>query len=137
MATYKFSEDDRKQVISKVESVYGLKLSRIENYRKYLQDNSGQRYIILGGYGDWHGIDKNIFFEEEKGRNNTLLIIAKCSPNHIDIYSGNFSIILNNKKRLTVTGDGRQYEFNLITRPDRLLLREIPSMVLNKICQIP
>jgi hypothetical protein len=60
MQKYKFDESDRAKVVSEVEKHFGVKLSRVGHYRKFLQDASGASYWILGAYEDWHGVKSDM-----------------------------------------------------------------------------
>lgn len=131
----RFGEEDRRRVVRDIEKRYGIALYNIGNYRKYLRDGRGHRYLVLGGVGDWHGIDKKIFQSEERHPGDTLLFVAKLHPERMDIYSCAFAPLLQGRHKLTLTERGL-YEFNLEPASGGLKIREIPSVVLNKVGEI-
>lgn len=124
MKKEKFDEYDRIKVISEIEKHFHVKLSTIGDSKKYLKDNTGKKYIILGGYGNWHGIPKEIIkIEEEKSCNDSILIIAKKDRQNIDIYEGRLRPLIERKKQLTSTD--KQYEFDIIVQGSKLRIQQI------------
>lgn len=130
-AKKKFDEHDRQKVIVAIEQHFGISLKKIGSYRKYLSDQHGRRYIVLGGYEDWHGISRNIFDEEEATLGDTTLIIGKRSKTHIEIYSGSFQPLLDSKAHLAKTED--QYVFNLQSSTSGITVREVPNLRLRRL----
>jgi len=128
----KFDEDDRKRVIAAIENHLGVTLRPIGSRRKYLRDENGRRYLVLGGYDHWHGIPRSIFRDEEATPGDTLLVIAKRYRDDIDIYVGPFQPLLKNKARLPTTVND-QYVFNLRPVTQGFLIKEVPSLVLSQI----
>lgn len=128
----KFDEDDRKHVISAIENHYGVRLNPIGRRRKYLRDESGRRYLVLGGYDHWHGIPRSIFRDEEGNPGDTLLVIGKRYRDDIDIYVGPFQPLLKNRARLPTTSSD-QYVFNLKPVTHGFVIAEVPSLALSQI----
>jgi hypothetical protein len=127
----KFDEDDRRRVIAVIEQHFGISLKAIDSYRKYLRDEHGSRYIVLGGYEDWHGIPRKIFAAEEASPADTTLIIAKRSKTAIDIFSGPLRPLLDRKDDLPKTN--HEYVFNLSFGANGLKVREAPNLVLRRL----
>ncbi len=94
MPTERFNEKDRQYAVRIVENKLQVRLRSIGRWRKYFCDQRGKRYIILGGHGDWHGISKKIFLEEENGKVHnpsvTSLYVAKMYSDKMVIFSGLF-----------------------------------------------
>lgn len=130
-AKKKFDEDDRRRVIAVIERHFDISLRAISSFRKYLRDEQGRRYIVLGGYEDWHGISRRIFALEEASPADTTLIIAKRTKAAIDIFSGPFRPLLDHKHDLPKTDT--QYEFNLCSGINGLTVREVPNLVLRRL----
>jgi hypothetical protein len=128
----KFGEDDRGRVIAAVEDHYRVTLKPIGSRRKYLRDENGRRYLVLGGYEHWHGIPCSIFDAEERDPGDTLLVIAKRYRDDIDIYAGPFNPLLKNKSRLPTTVND-QYVFNLRPVTRGFVIKEVPSLALTQI----
>jgi hypothetical protein len=84
----KFDEIDRKRVVRELENVLGKKLSTIGRRRIYLQDQEGSRYVVIGGFKDWHGMPDEIIEYEMTSNKDSYLIIAKESDKFINIYMG-------------------------------------------------
>ena len=68
MKKVKFDEVDRDCVIDALQKRYGVQLDRVPPYRKWLRDESGKNWWVLGGVDDWHGIPKEMMEGEKKGR---------------------------------------------------------------------
>jgi hypothetical protein len=106
-------------------------LKKIGSYRKYLRDQDGRRYIVLGGYEDWHGIPQKIFEAKKATPGDTTLVIGKRSKVHINIYSGSFLPLTDSKALLSKTDD--EYVFNLQTSTNGITVREVPNIQLRKL----
>ena len=127
----KFDEDDRRRVIAAIEKRFSVSLLAIGSYRKYLRDDRGRRYIVLGGYEEWHGIPKKIFESEKAAPADTILVIAKRSKAAIEIYSGPFRPLLDHRDVLPKTA--KEYVFNLRSSTSGLSVREVPSLLLRRL----
>ena len=134
MTTIKFDNHDRKRVVSEIQKIYDVTLRKVGRREKILKDESGKSYWVLGGTGDWHGIPKEMFVAEEKQHIEGLLIIAKRKVNSIDIFAGSLLSLLKNKNLLTVT-EG-QYQFDISSKGDNIILKKAPDVRLRKISTI-
>ena len=52
MAAMKFGDDERKQVIARLEALKNIKLLPVKNSKKFLKGRDGSHYCIVGGTGD-------------------------------------------------------------------------------------
>ena len=132
MILFRFSDYDRKRVISELEKNFQVKLSPIGRRKKYLSDAAGNRYCVFGGCGNWHGIPEEIVQAEESSPGDSVLVIAKKYMKFIDIYCGSLGKLIKEKSRLTFT-KGRQYEFNIQLQSSRLFIKEISGLALTKL----
>ena len=130
----RFTQTDRVHVINGLEKQYNVRLSRIGHRQIYLHDEHRRRYIVLGGYGDWHGIHEEIFDTEERVAGDTLLVIAKHLGDRIDIYAGPMRSLLVKKRSLPTTVN-KQYVFNIDTFKDKLRIREAPDIPMPKVAE--
>jgi hypothetical protein len=128
-----FDEKCRRRVVRELQRHFRVDLKKIGRLRKYLVDNKGVRYIVLGGVEYWHGIPQSIFRDEESAAGETVLVIATLDGNSLDIFVGPFRPMLEHRGRLSVYED--HYVFHLHRFTTRLLLREIPSLELKQITQ--
>ena len=94
----KFDNLDRSRSISEIEKIFGVKLNKIlDNRKAYLSDEIGNHYIIVGG--QWfHGIAEQIFENEEINHNNSILILAKKDDHIVELYKGDFKLLLKSKR---------------------------------------
>ena len=126
MTSQKFDEFDRRKVIEKIEPYFGVRLSCFSRRKKYLRDQHGKSYWVLGGCGDWHGFQSDMLEVERKRGENGVLVIAKRFKSRIDIFAGQLQPLIDNASSLTLTVNG-VYEFNIYTRDNGLFVKELRS----------
>src|SRR4249919_181358 len=129
----KFDENCRRRVVRELQRHFRVDLKKIGRLQKYLVDNKGVRYIVLGGVDYWHGIPHSIFRDEESAGGDTVLVIATLDGNSLDIFAGPFRPMLEHRDRLAVYEDHHVVHLHRFTT--RLLVREIPSLELKQITQ--
>jgi len=127
----KFDLYDRKKVISEIEKHFNITLTQIGNRKKWLQDQNGRSFWVLGGYENWHGIPPEMM-EMENTKANGKLIIAEKEKDRINIFSGDLGPFIKNKKTLSRTEKG-DYHFHIYVKGGHLFIKEIPDCVLKKI----
>lgn len=132
MPNIKFDETDRHKVIEEIESHFGVKLSRVGNRRKYLQDQNKRTFWVFGGYEDWHGFPSEMMEAEEKRNADGILVIAKRGRSKIVIYTGPLLPLIKSKQTLSHTKKD-EYQFNIQERGDLLLIKEVPKLHLSKL----
>ncbi len=135
MATQKFDSNDRRHVITQLEKKLGVNLEQIGSYQKYMRDIEGKRYCILGGYGNWHGIPREIVEREEREGQESVLVVAKRYDQHIDIFLGPLQPLVQNKLSLAYTRQG-QFEFNTEISGSRMKIRKVPGLILRKLSAV-
>jgi hypothetical protein len=126
-----FDENCERRVVRELQRHFRVDLRKIGRLRKYLVDNKGVRYIVLGGADYWHGIPQSVFQDEETAAGDTVLVIATLDGDGLDVFAGPFRPMLDHKDRLSVYEN--HYVFHLHRFATRLLLREIPSLELKQI----
>jgi len=134
MKTQKFDNYERNKVVSEVEKHFQVKLHKVGSRDIYLKDENGITYWIIGGVGDYHGIPKEMFSEEEKQTIEGVLVIAKRNRNTIDIFTGSLLPLIRNKRFLAVTKI--QYQFDIHTKDEILKLKQAPDVRLKRIATI-
>lgn len=102
---------------------------------KWLRDESGRNWCVLGGVGEFHGIPREIVDDEEADKSNGVLVIAHKKPHAIDVFSGKLKDIVENIENLKLTKDNH-YKFNIKIKDERISVNEIQSMELNRILTI-
>jgi len=126
-----FDENFHRRVVRELQRHFCVDLRKIGRSRKYLIDNTGIRYIVLGGVEYLHGIPCSIFEEEEHASGDTVLVVATLNRNNLDICAGPFRPLQEHKDRLLIDQD--HYLFHVHRFASRLLVREIPSLALEQI----
>lgn len=132
MQKHRFDETDRDKVISEVEKHFGVKLTRVGNYRKFLQDASGRSYWILGAYEDWHGVTSDMLEEQVHRASDGILVIANRQKTTIDIFSGPLQPFIANSKDLVHTQAG-DYQFHTVIHGNSMTIKEISGLTLRKL----
>lgn len=132
----KFDYEDRQKIIEKYENLRGVKLQKIGKKKKYFKDSTNHRYVILGGYGTWHGITWDIADDVLNcGKEATILITIKLNHSY-KIYEGDLLLLLGAKEKLTEAKGSSQYQFNIIEHGDFLTIKECPSITLKLITEL-
>ena len=129
----KFDENCQRRIIRDLQRNRGVELRKVGAARKYLVDDRGVRYIVLGGADYGHEIPRSIFEAEERASGNTLLVIAMLDGNSLDIFTGPFRPLLEHKNRLRIDKDN--YVFHVHRFTARLLVREVPWLELTQMGQ--
>lgn len=135
MPQKRFDEKDRRQVIEETEKALGIKLNRIGKYRKYFKGNDGKNYCILGGFGDWHGLQSELLNPMDSTETDRILIVARVLRNSVELYSSSMKALITNKNKLTYAkqSTGSEYQFDLIYRhSDEAFIKQFPEYRLKK-----
>ena len=132
MPTQKFDETDRGTVIVEVEKHFDVRLSKVGNFRKYLQDASGKSYWIFGGYEGWHEVTAKMLDEERRRSTDGVLVVAKRNRTSIEIFSGQLAPLIANSRDLSHTEKG-DHQFNVVVRDNLMTIKEISGLTLRKL----
>jgi len=132
MRTLKFDESDRRKVIAEVEAHFATKLSQVGRFKKYLEDEQGRPYWVLGGYDDWHGVSAEMVKKERRRQLGGVLVVAKRGRTSIDIYAGDLQQMVARESDLSHTQTG-DYQFNIHIRGNSMMVKEISGLVLHKL----
>src|SRR5215510_9460057 len=108
----KFDENSRRRVIRELQREYGVELTRIGHPWKYLKDEKGGRYVVLGGNDYRYDIPRAIFDEEARNSGSCMLVVAI-------------------QDRIPLDND--HYVVHVHRFTSRLVVREIPSLELSQL----
>ncbi len=131
----KFDNTDRRHVVEEIERHIASKLSRPGRRHIYLEDESGNRYVVLGGIDDWHGIPDDVIEAVEQHHPHSYLAIAIKNRNSLKIYYGAIEPLLKSLKNLNRPGDNK-YTFHVDEHRDHLVIREAHSVTLDFLSEI-
>lgn len=134
MSSKKFDELDRAPTVRAIEQQFGVRLSKIGARQKYLLDEAGMPYVVLGGYDDWHGIPKDILVDARK-RPAGKLIVAKRLPSKICVYCGPLTKLLDNEHKLATNAAGER-QFNLGWIDGHPHIKEVRDLRLELVTEI-
>jgi hypothetical protein len=132
----KFDNTDRRHVIDLLSEHVSSRLSRAENRHIYLKDNSGNRYVVLGGTGDWHGIPDDVIEDIEQNHLDSKLVVAIKNQKSLKIYWGEIKPLLKSLGKLPRPGNDK-YTFHVDERHDYLSVREAKTVTLALFKEIP
>ena len=135
MQQEKFTTEDRKLVIAKLEEIQQSKLTPIKSSKKLFSDEKGIYYFIFGGKNDWHGIRPNAMIELENYSKEGAFVVVKKYKSKMDLCVGSLTIFLQEKNKLIQTQKG-DLQFHTILTEDGMYLKEIPDLYLNKVGEI-
>ena len=127
----KFDEHDRKAVVAELNSMWGISLKVVKGYRKYFADEHGKKYLIVGGYEDWHGVPDAIIVEARAPNYLGSLVVVRRIACAMELYEGDLrNLALRQRDLQAMVG---QYTFHVTKRGDELYVDEAPSVRLEKI----
>ena len=119
----KFDNLDRGRVIRAVQEYYDLCLKKVGNRHKWLRDEAGRNWWVLGGKDDYHGIPEDMMEGERQARIEGMLVIAQRKVESIDTFAGALGPLVSRRDELyraaRTTGD---YQFEVTEKGDRLAL---------------
>ena len=126
----KFDNKDRGRVVTVLEDEIGSKLTQVGSRQKYFKDELDNRYVVLGGIGDWHGIPDDVVDDIKSCAQNSYLVIAIKKQSTLKIFRGSMEPFLKALNQLPRTVKDH-YTFNIDERADYLKVREAPSVSLD------
>lgn len=108
----KFDETDRQAVIDMLSGHFGVRLQPVGRRTKWLRDDTGRKYWVLGGYEEWHGIPEEMMDEEVSSPSKGYIVITIRHPSTIEIFIGLLTLLVAARAHLNrasqTTGD---YQF--------------------------
>ena len=131
----RFSDADREMVVNVLEKELQCDLSKTGKLRKIFSDKAGHRYCVVG-WGDWHGVPKELIDIRDNSFKETSLVIAKMLKTKIVIYMASIEPLIENKNKLPSTETNYHIHISRI-EPDHLRIKEIPSYRLQKLTEFP
>lgn len=133
MTLMKFDETDRRAVIDALTRYLDLHLESVGRRRKWLRDNAGRSYWVLGGYGEWHGIPKEMMDAEISSPSDGFIVIAMRHQFALKIFIGPLAPLVSARASLhrasQTTGD---YQFTLKKRGAHLIVEQAPEVRLSE-----
>ena len=136
----KFDNSDREHVIDAIRNHFGTKLAKVGNRDKWLQDESGRNWWVLGGKDDWHGIPEEMMNHEELAEREGMLVIARKKSKSIEMFAGPSTPFISAKEKLyrTAQGDGSyQYQITVKTKGNHLICDQVTNAELRKFGALP
>ena len=135
-AAVKFDNLDRKRVIDAVQEHYGVKLDKVGQRPKWLRDESGRTWWILGGVADWHGIPKEMMEHEKEAQREGMLVIAEKKRTSMEVFVGPLNQLVSSRDKLFQTEKTGVYQFTVKIKGDLMQCAQAPSVVLERITRI-
>lgn len=128
----KFNKSQRDEVVCFAKEYFDVSLSKIDGHVAYYHSNKQKNFYIMGSSCNWHGIKRHII---DHDMSSIILVIAIANKGHIKIFCGKMDSLRSNSKLLHKAGED-QYHFNTKERDNRLYVKELPGVSLEKIGEI-
>lgn len=136
MTMKRFGDAERSRAVYELEKALNVKLIPIRPYKKWLRDNDGNRYCLVGGYGDWHGIPSEVLSPQQE-RGKTQLVVVRMLKDKAELYIGPLDPLVENKHMLPRSSGG-EYHFNIRSASGGCLrIMELSGYSLKKILEFP
>ena len=136
MQQAKFTAEDRKLVVAKLEEIQQSTLTPFKSSKKLFSDSNGMYYFIFGGKDDWHGIRPNTLQELDSYTKEGAFVVVKKYKSKMDVCVGSLATFLQVKTKFRKTQKG-DLQFHTFLTEDGMYLEEAPELYLNKIVEIP
>lgn len=136
MSQRKFDEYDRNEVVKEIQKILGIKLFPIGNYRKFFRGSDQKHYCIVGGYGDWHGLNKEFLMPLSSEEKDRILVIARMMRLRIELYAGSMNELIKNKNLLARTKNtgSSEYQFDVDYKyVGKASIKQLPGYHLKRI----
>ena len=134
--TIKFDNTDRRHVVEILEKELGSRLLRVGRRHIYLKSEAGDRYVVLGGTDDWHGIPDDVMDDVEQNYPQSNLVVAVKNRSSLKIYWGEISPLLKFLGDLDRPGNNK-YTFHVDERHTHLSIREVRDVTLEFLKEVP
>ena len=134
-STRKFNGSDRLQTVRAIEQFLGVNLSKIGSHRTFLEDETGTPYLVLGGYGDWHGIPPEIVGDARSKHPHGKLMLAKHEGVRIKVYAGSLDALLQRTDSLAFNQEG-YCQFDLGWQDGRPFIKQALDVQLELLTEI-
>jgi hypothetical protein len=134
MIRTKFDETDRRAVIDALTRCHDVRLTPVGRRRKWLRDNAGRSYWVLGGYEEWHGIPEEMMDAEVSSPSGGFIVIAMRQKSAMEIFIGPVAPLVSARASLRraskTTGD---YQFTFKKRGAHLVIEQAPNVNLTEL----
>ncbi|MDE0149587.1 MAG: hypothetical protein OXM58_14540 [Rhodospirillaceae bacterium] len=131
----KFDDLDRDRVVKEIEERCRVALEKAGRRPKWLRDDSGRNWWVLGGQANWHGIPEEMIQNERRAQVEGVLVIADRKRASIDVFKGPLGPLVSASDGFRrPSGD---YSFNVKICGDRMWIKEAPNAVLHRLDTIP
>lgn len=134
MTQTKFDETDRQAVVDALARCLDIRLTPVSGRRKWLRDDAGSSFWVLGGYGQWHGIPEKMMDAEVSSPSGGFIVIAMRRKSTMEIFIGPVAPLVSARARLRraskTTGD---YQFTLKKRGGHLVVEQAPNVNLTEL----
>ena len=134
----KFDNLDRTRVISEIQGYFGVKLQRVGRRPKWLRDESGRNWWVLGGIGTWHDIPEEMMEDERRTQVEGVLVIAYKKLTSIDVFKGPLGPLVSASNELPgATQPRSKYNLNVKVSGTCMRCIEVPNVVLARFATNP
>ena len=139
----KFDNLDRDLVLHEIQKHYAVKLQQVGGRSKWLKEESGRSWWVLGGRENergkyWHGIPEEMMEDETRAQDDGMLVIAEKHLTSIEAFAGPLGRLVSARDTLyrarQTSGD---YQFTVKANGPRMQCDQAPNVVLSSFATIP
>ena len=134
----RFDNFDRNIVIGEIQEHYGVRLQKVGRRPKWLNDESGRSWWVLGGRDGWHGIPEEMMEDATQAQVEGMLVIATKNLTSIEAFAGPLGGLVSARDKLSrasqTTGD---YQFTVKVSGAHMRCEQDPNVVLVRFATIP
>ena len=131
----KFDDLDRDRVVKKIEERCSVTLKKVGRRSKWLRDEAGRNWWVLGGQANWHGVPQEMIEDERRAEVGGVIVIADRKRVSIDAFKGPLAPLVSASDRFRHPSG--VYNFNVKICGDRMWVKEAPNAVLHRLDTIP
>ena len=135
-AATKFDNLDRKRVIDTIQEHFGVKLDQVAQRPKWLRDESGRTWWVLGGVGDWHDIPKEMMEYEIDAQMEGMLAITEKKRATLEVFVGPLHQLVSSRDDLSQNKKTGARHFTVKVMRDHIQCDQVPAVVLKRIASI-
>lgn len=132
----KFDDLDRERVIDAIQEHYSVKLLKVTRRAKWLRDDSGKIWWVLGGVGDWHSIPKEMIESEKDSMCEGMLVMTEKKRSTLEVFVGPLNQLVISRSKLSRDNKTGSYHFTVRVRGKHIQCEQVPEVLLQRILSI-
>ena len=138
MTEPKFDETDRQAAIDKLSHHLRVRLARVGQGRKWLRDEAGHSYWVLGSSkAEWQGIPEEMMNAEVSNPSDGFIVIAIRQRSIMEIFVGPVAPLVAARAKLSRSKDNAAYLYTFTRRGADLFIDQVRRATLSYLTEFP